>query len=344
LWLAAGATSYNGNDVKSNSVNVQASNVLGNLTPFRSVQLGVFSGDNAGAEPTGTSQPAGIDRIKGNAFAREWNSHRAIASIFRDTPAAPAPGNTGPSIYQRRLAAYETNMQALKALEGKLGTDEKQKLDSHRAAVERLQARAKTQQDQYLLDQMAGSGGSGSSACGAPTVSPIGLSALVEYKAQADVAIAALKCGLTNVCSIQFSETQASWKPNDGTADAVTKLNTGQDHHNGGNHGNPAALPDILAYMNKGVAHIIAQLKKEGLFQDTVVCVISEMGEGVNHLASNGPITVASGINGFRSGAKRIDAGIQHSEVFTDVFKLLGLESSIGGDKVASYGAGGIVI
>ena len=346
LWLAAGASSYNSTDIKANSVNVQASNVLGNTTAFRSLQLGVFSGDNAGTEPTSGSQAAGIDRLKGQPLAREWNSHRAIASIFRDTPAAPTPtpGVTGPSAFQRRLSAYDANMKALDALESKLGQDEKAKLASHRAAVARLQARAQTQQADFLASQNAGGGGGGggsTGACAAPSVSPVGTSALQEYKSQVDVAVAALKCGLTNVCSIQFSETQASWKPNDGTADAVTGLNAGQDHHNGGNHGNPATLPDILAYMNKGVAHLIAQLKKEGLFQDTVVCVISEMGEGINHLSSHGPITVASGINGFRAGAKRVSS--EHSEIYTDVFKLLGLESSIG-KTVGDYGRGGIVV
>ncbi len=341
LWLAAGASSYNGSDVKANSVNVQASNILGNTTPFRSIQLGVFSGDNAGTEPTGGSQPAGIDRLKGQPLSREWNSHRAIASIFRDTPTAPPTGTTGPSIYQRRLSAYDANMKALATLEAKLGQDEKNKLASHKAAVARLQARAQTQQTEFLASQNTGGSSSGSS-CAAPAVSAIGTSALQEYKAQVDVAVAALKCGLTNVCSIQFSETQASWKPNDGTADAVTGLNAGQDHHNGGNHGNPATLPDILAYMNKGVAHLIAQLKKEDLFKDTVVCVISEMGEGINHLSTHGPITVASGINSFRAGAKRVNK--EHSEVFTDVFKLLGLESSIASGAVGNYGPGGIVI
>ncbi|WP_082378756.1 DUF1552 domain-containing protein [Marinagarivorans algicola] len=344
LWLAAGASSYNSQDVKSNSVNVQASNVLGNNTPFRSLQLGVFSGDNAGTEPTSGSQTAGIDRLKGSPLAREWNSQRAIASIFRDTPAAPSPGDSGPSAFQRRLSAYDANMKALDALERKLGQDEKSKLANHRAAVERLQKRAQAKQDEFLASQSGGGtgGSTGGGSCGAPSVSPVGNSALTEYKAQADVAVAALKCGLTNVCSIQFSETQASWKPNDGTADAVTALNAGQDHHNGGNHGNPAALPDILAYMNKGVAHLIAQLKQEDLFKDTVVCVISEMGEGINHLSSHGPITVASGINGFRAGAKRVTNS--HTDVFADVFTLLGLESSVGGGQVGNYGTGGIVV
>lgn len=343
LWLAAGAVSYNGNDVNSSSVNVQASRILGDLTPFRSIQLGVFSGDNAGTEPTGGSQTAGIDRIDGSPLPREWNSHRAIESIFRDTPSVPPSGGSGPSVFERRLAAYDANMKALQALESKLGADEKQKLESHRAAVERLQSRAQSQQDDLVQNQNSGGGQSAGGACGAPSVSPVGSSALVEYKAQADVAVAALKCGLTNVCSIQFSETQASWKPNDGTADAVTQLNPGQDHHNGGNHGTPSTLPDILAYMNKGVAHLVAQLKREDLFKDTVVCVMSEMGEGLNHLASNGPITVASGISGFKPGGQRVSSK-EHFEIYSDVFRLLGLESHVGGDKIADYGGGGIVI
>lgn len=343
LWLAAGAESYNPNDVHASSVNVQAAKVLGDLTPFRSIQLGVFSGDAGLAEPTsvGQSIPAGIDRLNGQPLAREWNSHRAIESIFSSTPSVPPTSSGGPSIYQKRLAAYDANMKILAELETKLGTDEKVKLDSHREAVKRLQDRAT--QAQIDFENM-GDDGPDNAACGAPSVSAVGTSALVEYKAQADVAITALKCGLTNVCSIQFSETQASWRPNDGTADAVTSLNTGQDHHNGANHGNPASLPAVFEYMNKGAAYIIARLKEEGLFDDTVVCTFSEMGQGLDHTKDNGPITVASGISGFKSGVQRIDAGIDHYQIYGDIFKLLGLDSHIGGDKIYNYGSPGIVV
>jgi arylsulfatase A-like enzyme len=137
------------------------------------------------------------------------------------------------------------------------------------------------------------------------------------------------------VASIQFNETQASWVPADGTADAV---NWTADHHQA-NHGNGSAmLPAIIEYMNKGVAHVIEKLIAAGIYDKTVVLVISEMGDGQDHSAGSGPITVASGM-GLKSGQRA--AGGNHYAVFADVFRMLGLTPD--GRNVYNYGSGGIV-
>ena len=181
-----------------------------------------------------------------------------------------------------------------------------------------------------------GGGGGGGGSCSAPTLTG-GNSPLNQYRAQGDIAAAALACGLTNVVSIQFNETQASWVGADGTADAV---NWAPDHHQA-NHSNGAAqLPYLIQYMNKGVAHLISRLKAEGIFNNTVVLVVSEMGDGQDHSAGDGPIIVASGISGLRSGYAK--AGVSHYGIFADATKLLGLGSSVGG-MIANYGSGGIV-
>lgn len=345
LQQAAGCESYNGNDANGSSAHLQAAKVLGNLTPFRSIQLGVFSGPGGSAEPTAdNNQAAGIDRLNGQALGREWNSRIALQSIFQSAPPPPTSGgggDTGLSIYAKRLEIYNANMRALDALETKLDGDEREKLNAHRAAVERLQNQANMRQQQYLQDMMAGNdnGGNngGGGACSAPNISPLG-TPLQEYKAQGDIAVAALKCGLTNVVSIQFNETQASWSPNDGTADAVPI--SGADHH-GGNHSNDNAfLPAIIGYMNKGVANVISGLKQAGIYDKTVVCVISEMGDGQNHTPGNGPITLASGIGGFSAGTRNI--GRDHYAIFSDVFKLLNLDSAVGGGMVHDYGRGAV--
>jgi hypothetical protein len=349
LWLAAGAESYNGSDANSSSVNIQAAKVLGNLTPFRSIQLGVYSGQAGSSLPQGDgSQAAGIDRLNGQPIAREWNSSLALQSIFNSAPPVPpATGGggvlTGPSLFAKRLEIYEANLRALDQLETKLDGDERDKLLTHRAAVQRLQARATLQQEEYLQELAdANNGGSTSSSggsnggCTAPNISPFG-TALNEYKAQADIAIAALSCGLTNVVSIQFNETQASWIPNDGSADAVA-VTAGADHH-AANHGNDnSMLPQIIQYMNKGAAHVISGLKTAGIFNQTAVCIFSEMGDGQNHTAGNGPITLASGISGFSGTIRK--TGVDHYGIYADLFTLLGLDSAVGGGMIHNYGNG----
>lgn len=319
LWLAAGAQSYNSNDAHSSSVNMQAAKVLGNLTPFRSMQLGVKS-----------LSEAGIDRLNGAAVTRINSPQTAFQQYFSSAP-PPTTGGGGKSLSQKRLDVLNANKQGLDYLtKTVLSAEERFQLDTHLGVLTDLEARLIRERD---AEGTGGGGGGGS--CAAPTLTS-GSSPLQEYKAQGDIAVAALACGLTNVVSIQFNETQASWVPADGTADAV---NWTADHHQA-NHGNGAAmLPAIIEYMNKGVAHVISKLKTAGIYNQTVVLVISEMGDGQDHSAGSGPITVASGISGLRTGARAV--GGNHYSVFADVFRMLNLTPD--GRNVYNYGSGGIV-
>lgn len=329
LWLAAGAASYNSNDSNSSSVNMQVAKVIGNLTPFRSIQLGVQS-----------LNEAGIDRLNGAAVTRINSPQTAFQQYFSGGAGGGSNnggGGGGPSVYDKRRSVLDANKQGLDALlnSNVLGVEERFKLEGHLEALEILERRI-AQEEQRDNQGGGGGGGGGGNACSTPQVAT-SKSALQEYKAQGDIAVAALACGLTNVVSIQFSETQASWIPNDGTSDAVP---WSADHHQA-NHGNgPQHLPAILEYMNKGVAHIISKLQAANLYDKTVVLVISEMGDGQDHSAGNGPITVATGISGLRAGSRNV--GQNHYAVFADVYKLLGLQSSVGG-MLANYGSGGIV-
>lgn len=326
LWLAAGAQSYNQNDANSSSINLQFANAIGNLTPYSSIQLGVQSQDQAG-----------IDRLRGAAVTRINSPQTALQRYFSDAPPPPSGGDTGPTVYDRRRSMLDANKAGLEALRTKLGQEERYRLDGHLSALSTLENRINQEEERASADSGTGNtGGSTGGSCAAPQIGT-GRSALQEYRAQGDIAVAALACNLTNVVSIQFNETQASWLPNDGTADAVP---WNADHHQA-NHGNGAnLLPAICGYMNKGVANVIAGLKQAGIFNQTVVLVVSEMGDGQDHSAGNGPITVASGISGFRAGNRNV--GSSHYAIFADIVKLMDLESA-GGGMVHNYGNGGIV-
>lgn len=322
LWLASGAASYNSRDANSSSINMQVAKVVGNLTPFRSIQLGVKS-----------LTEAGIDRLDGAAVTRINEPQRAFSEYFSGGGApAPNPGAGGPSIFEKRRSVLDANKEGLSALLNKLGQEERYRLDKHLDALETLERRIAIEEER---DGGGGNGGGGGGSCSPQLTS--GTSALQEYKAQGDIAVGALACGLTNVVSIQFSETQASWIPADGTSDAVP---WSSDHHQA-NHGNgPQHLPAIIEYMNKGVAHIITKLQEANIYQDTVVVVISEMGDGQDHSSGNGPITIATGVSGLKGGARNVSRS--HYDVFADVYRLLGLQSSVGG-MLHNYGSGGIV-
>ncbi len=306
IHFAAGAISYNRDDAMSSSIDQQIAKVIGNNTPQRSIQLGVQSGTQEG-----------INRLNGAAVTRIDNPQTAIDRYFS--------GGSTIITNDRKLSILDANKQGLDAIRNKLGFDERYRLEEHLATLNQLETRLRASQTSTT-----------SGSCANPAV-PITKSALVEYRTQGDIAVAALACGLTNVVSIQFNETNASWLPGDGTADAVP---FNADHHQV-NHGSQATdlLPLVSEYMNKGVANIIDKLQKAGIYNQTVVLVISEMGDGANHEPDGGPITVASGIPGFRAGNRAI--GLDHHNIFADVVKLLGLQGSVGG-IIANYGSGGI--
>ena len=329
IWRAAGATSYRKAEINSSSVDVQAATVLNATAPKGTLHMGVESKDQAG-----------INRDRGTAIGRYNRPMDAFDAVFGNGPVGGGGGNgdpAAPSVFDQRRSVLDIHKAGIEAIRKKLSQAEKDRLDLHAEAIASMERRL-TSEEMLANGNNGGGdmGNGGGGACDGPNIGNP-KSPLQTYKTQGDIAVAALKCGLTNVASIQFSETQASWYVNDGTPDAV---NWNGDHHQANHGGGASKLPQIVGYMNKGVAHIVSELKKAGIFDQTVVCCFSEMGDGQGHSAGNGPIVVASGINGFKSVRRNV--GGQHFKIYSDVFKLLGIQSAVG-NTVFNYGNGGVV-
>jgi hypothetical protein len=326
LQFASGADSWNAGDATSSSIDQQVAKVLGNNTPLKSIQLGVQTGSQEG-----------INRLNGANVSRTDSPATAFSRIFSGTTGGSTSSTpSGPTATEKKLSMLDANKKGLDALRNKLGTEERYRLDTHLDTLTSLENRLKSTP---TSGGGGSTGGGGTGSCAKPSNIATSKSALTEYRMQGDIAVAALACGLTNVASIQFNETQATWLPGDGTADAV---NFGADHHQA-NHGGQGVslLPAICEYMNKGVANIIDKLQKAGIYNQTVIICVSEMGDGVNHTPDAGPIIAASGISGFKGGNRNV--GGDHYNVFPDVFKLLGIQSSVDGKILARYGNGGII-
>src|SRR5690606_32926014 len=127
----SGAQSYNSRDAHSSSINMQVAKVVGNLTPFRSIQLGVKS-----------LTEAGIDRLDGAAVTRINSPQTAFQQYFSGggTP-APNPGSGGPSIFEKRRSVLDANKEGLTALLNRLGQEERYRLDKHLDALDTLERR-----------------------------------------------------------------------------------------------------------------------------------------------------------------------------------------------------------
>jgi hypothetical protein len=295
LFRSAGANSWYAKDINSSTWDQQVANTIGHLTPFRSLELSVLNDLN--------SPLLDFSMLNTKVLRRIGSPEMALQALFGAT------GNLA-----RRRAVLASQQESLQQLLKLVSFEERFKLEAHLAATKRLVKRL--ERDEAVL-----------SSCNSIEYTP-GDTPLNQYRAQGDVAVSALACGLTNVVSIQFNNTQCSWFPNDGSADAVP-VHVAADHHqviHGGRYFDQLAA--INEYMNKGMAHIINRLIEEDLFKDTLVLCVSEMGDPVNTTPDRGPITVASGIAGFKGGNRNVNSN--HYQIFPDVVKLLGLESAIG--------------
>ncbi len=254
----------------------------------------------------------------------------ALSKIFSGGSSTPSTGGgqTGPTQFDMRRAVLDANRMLLNKYKTKFGQDEKEKLDTHLGAIEELENRLNFDEDLATEPSGGGDGGGGGSCSASQNFGANStLSPLQEYKGVCDVAVLALSCGITNSISIQFNETQATWIPNTpGDPDAVTGLNG--DHHGANHGGGQQLIPQVVAYMHKGVAHLIRQLQSANLYKDTCVVVFSEMGQGVDHTPSHGPIVIASG-SGVSSGSRATTT--QHTAAFNDAAKILGYSGQIGG-------------
>jgi|GEM_PF-1789490 hypothetical protein len=316
---SAGRLEWSGNQPSNSTIDVQMGKVLQAGTPSPYYSFGVRM-DHLG---TNLNDVCSINNGVQSDVGR--GPIGALSKIFSGAPPVNNGGvQTGPTQFDMRRAVLDANRLLLNKYKNKFGQDEKEKIDTHLGAIEELEKRLDF--DEQLATDPSPAPGGGSCSAAQNYASNSQLTPLGEYKGVAEVAVLALSCGLTNSISIQFNETQATWLPNTpGDPDAVTGL---QGDHHGANHGGGQALiPQCVAYMHKGVAHLIQKLQAANLYQDTVIVVYSEMGQGVDHTPVHGPIVIASG-SGVTSSARATTS--QHTAAFNDAARLLGLSSRIG--------------
>ena len=319
---SAGRLEWSGNVPANSTIDVQMGKVLQGATPSPYYAFGVRM-DHLGSNLNDVSS---INSGTQSDVGRGPTG--ALSKIFSGAPPVSS-GNSqpsGPTEFDMRRSVLDANRQLLNKYKKKFGQHEKEKLDSHLAAVEALQNRLNFDEDLAKSPPPAPSTG-GSCSAKSNYAANSKLTPLEEYKGVAEVAVLAFSCGLTNSISIQFNETQANWQPNTpGDPEAVKGLNG--DHHGANHGGGQNLIPEVVAYMHKGVAHLIRKLQDAGLYNDTCIVVFSEMGQGVDHTPVHGPIVIASG-SGVSSSAKATTT--QHTAAFNDAAKVLGLSSQIGG-------------
>lgn len=238
--------------------------------------------------------------------------------------------NTVDKVLARRKSIIDLVSGELTSLSGRVGAEEKLKLDEHLAAIRKVEM---------------GLGGSG--GCGAPpapaAVNPYDNDSFpVIGKSQMDLLVLALSCGMTRVGSIQWSHTVGphvfSW------------LGISEGHHSLSHmdDGNAAGVADFVKaerWISEQFAYLIDSLKKTPdpaggtMFDSTLVVWCKELGDGRLHDCKSVPWVLAGGGGHFTTGKYMSFNGAPHQKLLVSICQAMGLDNQTFGDPTKGTGA-----
>lgn len=253
------------------SFDVNMGRILSQGMPFAYVNLGVHSNGNGV-----------LTKDNGTEVPFEDNPFNAFSRLFGNLQSG---GSSDPT-----LNVIDAHLEALNALKSKLGTYEQQRLDSHLTAIEETQQR--------LID--LGGGGLSCNQATQPTQFPIEFSTFQQQaNLQADIIALALECNLTASCTLALG--------NDGAEFSMPYLSFKDTYHqsiHGGNGGDPTYpnYRETRAHLSSLSAYLISALKTRGVLNSTVVCEVTDMGNGDAHGSTQVPLIMAGGGGVIRRG------------------------------------------
>lgn len=324
MLTGQGAPTHEG---KGASVDQYVAGKLGGSTRFPSVELGVQTSAWGGSRQTrmcyaGPSTFVPPEDSPKNAWTRLFGG------------LSTKPGEIDATL-ARKKSVLDVVKGDLADLRGRVGAVEQRKLDDHLDAIRAV--------EKTLTTPVAAS-------CTAP-VAPIDLP-LYDHKsfpaigrAQTDLAVLALACGLTSVASIQWTHTVSptvfSWL---GLGDGHHELSHKPDE-------NKKGVADFVAAERWFAEQFLYLLDKlaatpepdgSGTLLDTSLVVwAKELGDGRMHDAKSVPFVLAGRAGGaLRTGRYLKYAGEPHQKLLVSICQAMGLTNTTFGDP--SHGTGGL--
>lgn len=319
-----------GSDWTGDTIDQQIASVIGVNSPYPSFALGVQT------KPTEV-----IGRKAGDFVPAQDSPAAAYKQLFGSAPPAGGAGD----FLARKQSVLDLNRDALNALKNKLGNYEQDMLDKHIDALNSIEQRLV---DSTTYEAPQGCASPAWNANGYDTQGPIpgGSLGIFGHQAelQADIIVAAMECGLTNVMTLQLGTDSAEWYGHNTAYKG--------DHH-GSCHAAPIeANAEMTNYLSGCVAYLVRQLASRDdpaapgtkMIDNTVVVQVSDMGDGRDHSAGNGPNMVATRMPGFKQGT--VSRGGNNYNVLEAVVEGMGLGQYKGTGQNAHKiwpSAGGVV-
>ncbi|BCD95881.1 DUF1552 domain-containing protein [Marinagarivorans cellulosilyticus] len=286
------------------SFDVQMARLISADTPYQGLNLGVRC-----TTPTDL-----IGRRGGQPIVPESDPQAAYNQLF----GGPPPGGAAQALYLKQKSILDTNKAALDELMKKLGSEEKSRLETHFAALERIDKRL-NDASQFVppagcADPQMASQNATDNAGGCKS----------EIMLMSDIAITAMKCGLSNVATIQLDDSQSNWRYEGSFTEAHHQTCHGRSRND---------VITITRYINEAVAYTIKTLAETDdpaggkMIDNTVFLQVTDQ-DGISHTTGGCPNILATNMSGFPSG---VGGGSSNRALMNDIaqgFGLGGLQSS----------------
>lgn len=294
---------------------VKLAETLGTTSPFPQLLLGVQSGEgNHGYASQSGEQELTYQDDPNATFRRVFGNSGG---------ASQGSGSSGSIDIARSQSILDVQKEEIAALRSKLGADEKIRLDTHLASIERL--------EQRLNAQSSGGGNNGSAVASDFNASGFEFSPTdrtrftQEADLQADLAVLALQANQTNVVSMMLGNHQCEFKVS--SLDWQDKYH--QSIHGAGEQG-LVPFTEVRSYLSERMAYLITKLKNarddagNSLLDSTLVVQVTDMAEGDKHTGDNAPFFMAGGGSAVRRGQVVNNTG-EHINILDTVSELLGM-------------------
>ncbi len=302
--------------------------------PFRHLYLGAMANQNNASGDKHISYPSA-----GQSITPEDNPRKAFDLLFGGA-SGPAPGGMPDPI---KVSIIDGMLGDLQALQSSLGTTEKQKLDMHLESLREVEKRIKGEGIMPVV------------SCDNPAVDTSGFSDQELYdpakfpailKAQIDLMVLAMACGLTQVGTIQASQHTSelimSRFPGTEMYNPNFDMRSHQASHYGASH--DYNKPEFKAFVQQckwwvsQFAYLLQQLKNtpdtDGTMLDTsLVLLCTEVCDGNTHLHDDMPFVLAGRAGGAISTGRLLSYGYErHGKLFVSMAQAMGQNIGSFGD------------
>jgi hypothetical protein len=299
-------------------------NAVGKATRYPSLELGIDQGKGIGNCDSGYACPYANNIAwagPSTPVPKETSPRAAFDRLFADFD----PGVTQAELAKRKaygLSILDAVRADAKALQGRLGTTDRRKLDEYFTGVRELELRVNA------MD-------TGGPSCGAPAAPADTGDVREKTQAMLDLIVLAFQCDLTRTCTFMLGNARSDR--------VYSFLGLSGEHHAYSHHQKAQANYDALAKIDKWeveqYAYLLQRMKgvqEEGgtLLDHSAVYFASEVADGNMHEHKNLPILLAGRAGGAIAPGRHVRyEGAPLANLFTSLLNILGVPTATFGDN-----------